>query len=112
MSCQSYAPYREFKIDVQVTTGKTLCLHSVGRRYKVSWTISSCGQSAQKVASFPERLEFLSEQEAFRYAEGQRIRSSTACFLRTYRAILKARRRMLQSAESIVKREGRPAQCR
>ncbi|CAE6899529.1 hypothetical protein R70199_03610 [Paraburkholderia domus] len=71
MSCQSYAPYREFKIDVQVTTGKTLCLHSVGRRYKVSWTISSCGQSAQKVASFPERLEFMSEQEAFRYAEGR-----------------------------------------
>ncbi|MEA3086153.1 MAG: hypothetical protein QOC89_3850 [Paraburkholderia sp.] len=70
MPCQSYAPYRAFKIDVQVTTGKTLCLHSAGRRYKVSWTISPSGQSAQKViASFPEQLEFMSEQDAFRYAE-------------------------------------------
>lgn len=69
MACQSYAPYRGFKIDVQVTTGKTLCLHNVGRRYRVSWTISACSQPAQKVASFPEQLEFISEQDAFRYAE-------------------------------------------
>lgn len=72
MPCQSYAPYREFKIDVQVTTGKTLCLHTVGRRYKVSWAVSPSGQSAQKViASFQEQLEFMTEQDAFRYAEGR-----------------------------------------
>jgi hypothetical protein len=69
MVCQTYAPYRGFSIDVQVTTGKTLCLHNVGRRYKVSWTISSSSQPVQKVASFPEQLEFISEQDAFRYAE-------------------------------------------
>lgn len=69
MACQSYAPYRGFKIDVQVTTGKTLCLHNVGRRYRVSWAISSSSLPAQKVASFPEQLEFISEQDAFRYAE-------------------------------------------
>jgi hypothetical protein len=72
MTCQSYAPYREFKIDVQVTTGKTLCMHSTGRRYKVSWTISPSGQSGQKaIASFPEQLEFMTEQDAFRYAESR-----------------------------------------
>lgn len=53
MPCQSYAPYRGFKIDVRVTAGKTLCLHDIGRRYKVSWTINSCSQPAQKVAGFP-----------------------------------------------------------
>ncbi|MFL9912171.1 hypothetical protein PQR75_43640 [Paraburkholderia fungorum] len=63
------APYREFNIDIQATTGKSLCFHPPGHRYEVSWTISSFGQSAQALASFPEQLEFLTENEAFRYAE-------------------------------------------
>lgn len=86
MACQSYAPYRGFGIDVQVTTGKTLCLHNVGRRYKVSWTISSSNQPAQKVASFPEQLEFLSEQDAFRYAE-KRAQTFIDCMLSGHSAI-------------------------
>jgi hypothetical protein len=71
MPCQSCAPYRGFKVDVQVTTGKTLRLHSAGRRYKVSWIIRSFDESAEKIAGFPERLEFISEQDAIRYAEGR-----------------------------------------
>jgi hypothetical protein len=69
MPYQSCAPYRGFDIDIQATTGKSLCLHAPGRRYKVCWTISSVGQSGKTLASFPEQLEFLSENEAFRYAE-------------------------------------------
>jgi hypothetical protein len=69
MPYQSCAPYRGFNIDLQATTGKSLCLHAPGRRYKVSWTICSVGQSEQTLASFPEQLEFLTENEAFRYAE-------------------------------------------
>ncbi|MFM0061380.1 hypothetical protein [Paraburkholderia phytofirmans] len=80
MACQSYAPYRGFGIDVQVTAGKTLCLHNVGRRYRVSWTISSSSYPAQKVASFPEQLEFISEQDAFRYAE-KRAHTFVDCML-------------------------------
>jgi hypothetical protein len=68
MPYQSCAPYRGFNIDLQATTGKSLCLHAPGRRYKVSWTICSVGQSEQTLASFPEQLEFLTENEAFRYA--------------------------------------------
>ena len=90
MACQSYAPYRGFGIDVQVTTGKTLCLHNVGRRYKVSWTISSSNQPVQKVASFPEQLEFLSEQDAFRYAE-KRAQTFIDCMLSGNSAISSGR---------------------
>jgi hypothetical protein len=80
MRCQSYAPYRGFQIDVFVTTGKTLCLHNAGCRYKVSWTINSSDQSAEKVASFPERLEFMSERDAFKYAE-KRAHTFIDCML-------------------------------
>jgi hypothetical protein len=71
MRYQSGAPYRGFSVDIQVTACKSLCLHNAGRRFKVSWTIDSTVQSARKIASFPERLEFISEADAFRYAEGR-----------------------------------------
>jgi hypothetical protein len=71
MSYQSYAPYRGFSINVRVTPAATLSFHGVGHRYKVSWTISSYAHPGREIASFPERLGFLSEQEAFRYAENR-----------------------------------------
>jgi hypothetical protein len=69
MRSQSYAPYRGYGIDVQVTPAKTLSLHGVGHRYRVSWTVTSPGHLKPDVASFPECLEFMSEGEALRYGE-------------------------------------------
>jgi hypothetical protein len=45
--------------------------HGVGRRYKVSWIIIGNGDPGETIASFPERLEFISEREAFKYAENR-----------------------------------------
>jgi hypothetical protein len=56
---------------MKVTPSKSLCLHNAGRRFKVSWTIDSSDQSAHRIASFPERLEFISESDAFQYAENR-----------------------------------------
>ncbi|CAB3795463.1 hypothetical protein [Paraburkholderia fynbosensis] len=71
MSYQSSTPYRGYSIDVHIVSARTLSFHGVGRRYKVSWTISSCENSAQVTAGFPERLEFMSEREAFVYANNR-----------------------------------------
>lgn len=71
MSNHSSTPYRGYNIDVHVITARTLSFHGVGRRYKVSWRISSSETSAQVTAGFPERLEFMSEREAFLYANNR-----------------------------------------
>ncbi|RKT13687.1 hypothetical protein B0G69_6867 [Paraburkholderia sp. RAU2J] len=71
MSYQSSTPYRGYSIDVHIVSARTVSFHGVGRRYKVSWTISSSGTSAQVTAGFPERLEFMSEREAFAYANNR-----------------------------------------
>jgi hypothetical protein len=69
MSYRSYAPYRGYGIEVQVTPAKTLSFHGVGHRYRASWTISSPGHLEPDAASFPDCLEFMSEEEALRYGE-------------------------------------------
>jgi hypothetical protein len=71
MSLQNSASYRGYSINVQVTAARTLSFHGVGRRYKVSWIVIEPGHPGKKIASFPERLEFMSEHEAFRYAESR-----------------------------------------
>jgi hypothetical protein len=69
MSYQTYESYRGYGIEVQVTPAKTLSFHGVGHRYRASWTITSPGHFEPGVASFPECLEFMSEEEAFRYGK-------------------------------------------
>jgi hypothetical protein len=43
MSLQTYASYRGYSINVQVTPARTLSFHGVGRRSKVSWIIIGHG---------------------------------------------------------------------
>lgn len=69
MSCRSYGPYRGYTIEVQVSPVKSLTFHVIAPRYGVSWIISSHDPLNPLLASFPERVEFLSEAEAFRYGE-------------------------------------------
>lgn len=71
MSFAMDASYHGYSIKVWVTAARTLSLHGVGRRYKVSWIVSKSGHPGEKIAGFPERLEFLSEHEALTYAENR-----------------------------------------
>lgn len=71
MSSQSYAPYRDCRIEVCVTPAKTHALGGACRRYRVSWTVASPGNPDQEFASFPEQFDFLSEQDAFKYGENR-----------------------------------------
>jgi hypothetical protein len=87
MSYHSSTPYRGYKIDVHIASARTLSFHGVGRRYKVSWTITSSETSAQVTTGFPERLEFMSEREAFVYANN-RAHTFIDCMLSEAAAIL------------------------
>lgn len=80
MSFQTYASYRGYCIHVQIDRATTLSFHGGGRRYKVCWIISSLVHPEQEIASFPERLEFLSEREALKYAEN-RVHTFIDCML-------------------------------
>ena len=71
MSFETYDSYRGYSIRVWVTAASSLSLHGVGRRYKVSWIVTRSEHPGEKIASFPERLEFLSEHEALTYAENR-----------------------------------------
>lgn len=46
--------------------------------------VTGSGQSSEKTASFPERLEFLSEHEAFKYAQN-RAHTFIDCMLSEHR---------------------------
>lgn len=69
MCTASYASYRGCSIEVDVTQAKFGALGGVYRRYRVSWTVSSVGESDAQLTSFPKKFDFLTEQEAFRYGE-------------------------------------------
>lgn len=71
MSLPIDASYRGYSINVQVTLARTLSFHGVGRRYRVSWTVTEPGYPDKRIASFPERVEFMFAHEAFRYAESR-----------------------------------------
>ncbi|MBP0593586.1 hypothetical protein J8I87_28620 [Paraburkholderia sp. LEh10] len=71
MSCQSFSPYRGYKIGVHVTPARSHALGGVGRRHRVSWTVSSEENPDREIVSFPEQFEFLSRHAAFRYAESR-----------------------------------------
>lgn len=69
MSSQSFAPYRDFMVDVRVTTAGVLCLHDARRRYRVSWMITPSSRvPRRKIGSFPEQRDFVTEADAFKYA--------------------------------------------
>ncbi|MFL9963348.1 hypothetical protein PQR02_20170 [Paraburkholderia sediminicola] len=93
MSVQTYASYRGYSINVQVTPARTLSFHGVGRRYKVSWIIIGLGDPSKTIASFPERLAFISDREAFKYAEN-RAHTFIDCML--------SRKRGMHSAGEVV----------
>lgn len=80
MPGQPCAPYRGCTIDVHVTPAKSHALGGTYRRYRVLWTVSSPGNPDQKVASFPEPFDFLTEKEAFRYGE-KRAHTFIDCML-------------------------------
>jgi hypothetical protein len=71
MSLQTYASYRGYSSNVQVTPARTLSFHGVGRRYKVSSIIIGHGDPGKTIASFLERLDFISEREGFKYGENR-----------------------------------------
>ena len=71
MSHGSHAPYRGYGVEVCVTSCKSMSFHGVGRRYRVSWSIFPPDNLSPAAASFPERAEFLHEDEAFRYGENR-----------------------------------------
>lgn len=67
MATNSYASYRGCGVEVHVTPGKARAIGGVYQRYRVSWTVSSPDLPNNRVASFPEQLDFITEQEAFKY---------------------------------------------
>jgi hypothetical protein len=69
MSSQSYVPYRDCSIEVHVTAARSHALGGISRRFRVSWSVVLPAQQNKEVASFPEQLDFLSEQQAFKYGE-------------------------------------------
>jgi hypothetical protein len=69
MSTLTCTPYRGYRIDVQVTLSQTIAFSGGQRRYTVFWSIFSYDEEAAPVASFPESIEFLAQDAAFRYGE-------------------------------------------
>ncbi|MFC0398795.1 hypothetical protein [Paraburkholderia rhizosphaerae] len=68
---QSCKPYRGYVIEVQI---ESVARHAVSfsgmqRRYAVSWSIYPDDDAVAAVASFPESVDFISEDGAFRYGE-------------------------------------------
>lgn len=52
MSFETYASYRGYSINVWVTAARTLSLHGVGRRYKVSWNCHGIGAVQREDCKF------------------------------------------------------------
>jgi hypothetical protein len=71
MSYESCVAYRGYGVEVCVTACKSLSFHGMGRRFKVSWSIFPPDKISPAIASFPERVEFLHGDEAFRYGESR-----------------------------------------
>jgi hypothetical protein len=71
MSYEACAPYRGYGVEVCVTPCKSLSFHGMGCRYRVSWSIFPPDNLSSAIASFPERAEFLHEDEAFRYGKNR-----------------------------------------
>jgi hypothetical protein len=66
---QSCKPYRGYAIEVRVTPSHVIAFRGMQRRYAVSWSIYSADDGIAPVASFPERVDFISHDGAFLYGE-------------------------------------------
>lgn len=60
---------RGYSIDVEVEANNVVSLSGRELRYSVSWSIISSASGTTPTESFPERLEFLSREEAYLYGE-------------------------------------------
>ena len=80
MPPQSYTPYRGYIVEIRINAAPTLSFHGLGSRYRVSWAISSPGRLDANIGRFSERLVFVSEVEALRYAEN-RVHTFIDCVL-------------------------------
>jgi hypothetical protein len=69
MTCQLCVPYRGCTIDVEVQANNVVSLSGREFRYYVAWSIHPSDALAAPTASFPERLDFLTPDEAFSYGE-------------------------------------------
>jgi hypothetical protein len=70
MANRLYKPYRGYQIEVRVTPGNSsVAFTGVERRYAVGWFIFSMKSLGASIASFPERIDFVTETDAFRYGE-------------------------------------------
>ncbi len=69
MANRCYNPYRGYQIEVSVTPGNSVSFKGVERRYTVAWSIFSMKSRAAPIASFPERIDFMTETDAFKYGE-------------------------------------------
>ncbi|CAD6563331.1 hypothetical protein LMG24235_08575 [Paraburkholderia sabiae] len=77
---ESCEPYRGYAIEVHVSVSHAISFSGVQRRYTVSWAIYSADDAVAPVASFPERVDFVSHDGAFTYGE-KRARAFIDCTL-------------------------------
>jgi hypothetical protein len=66
---QSYKPYRGYVVEVQIVPKNAVSFSGMQRRYAVSWSIFTDDEAVAAVASFPESVDFISVDGAFRYGE-------------------------------------------
>jgi hypothetical protein len=69
MSDQPCAAYRGYRIDVEVEANNVVSLSGRELRYSVAWSVISAAEGTTPTESFPERLEFLTREEAYSYGE-------------------------------------------
>ena len=69
MSTMSYASYRGCGIDVCVTPARVHAVGGIYRRFRVSWTVTLPTDPDRRLTSLPEKFDFLTEKDAFRYGE-------------------------------------------
>jgi hypothetical protein len=77
---QSCKPYRGYAIEVRVVPSHVIAFSGMQRRYAVSWSIYSTDDGIAPVASFPERVDFISHDGAFLYGE-KRAQAFIDCML-------------------------------
>lgn len=84
MPLQTCASYRGYSINMQVIPARRL---SFSRCRASTQSVVDHGDAGKTTASFPERFEFVSDCEAFKYAENRAfidcmLPEGTACLLR------------------------------
>jgi hypothetical protein len=65
------SPYRGYGIRLQVVEIENSSFNGPQRRYTVAWSVHGDDPLARAIASFPEPVEFMSTDDALRYAEAR-----------------------------------------